>query len=72
MCLLLDTAHQKNCWAAVEIGQTKYRRSSERIRRIKCLRSYNDLEVIYIVEHIHQKFNEASAVLRIYDDLKVI
>ena len=32
--------------AAVEIGRTKYRRSSERIRRIKCLRIYDDLEVI--------------------------
>ena len=32
--------------AAVEIGRTKYRRSSVRIRRIKCLRIYDDLEVI--------------------------
>ena len=45
----------------MEIGRTKYRRSSERIRKIKCLRIYDDLEV-----------NEAYAVLRIYDDLKVI
>ena len=27
----------------------------------------DNLEVIYIVEHTHQKFNEAYAVLRIYD-----
>ena len=33
---------------------------------------YDDLEFIYIVEHIHQKFNKAYAVLRIYDDLKFI
>ena len=32
------------------------------IRRIKCLRIYNDLEIIYIVEHIHIKFNKADAV----------
>ena len=30
----------------VEIGRTKYRRSSVRIRKIKCLRIYDDLEVI--------------------------
>ena len=42
------------------------------IRRIKYLRIYDDLEVIYIVEHIHRKFNITYAVLCIYNDLKVI
>ena len=70
--LPMGVCNSPNCWAAVEIGRTKCRRSIEGIRRIKCLRIYDDLEVIQIVEHIHQKFNEAYAVLRIYDDLEVI
>ena len=60
------------CWADVEIKRTKYRHSSEHIRMIKCLRIYDELKVIYIVEHIHQKFNKYYAVIRIYVDLKVI
>ena len=42
----VEIGRTKYRWAAVEIGRTKYRRSSVRIRRIKCLRIYDDLEVI--------------------------
>ena len=42
------------------------------IRRIKYLRIYDDLKVIYIIEHIHRKFNITYAVLHIYDELEVV